>query len=280
MALDIDMLPRFRNPPVDEVAVGVQFALPGFLPTHYGRFHERIKGDFPGVQALLPLPPQVETFRSTSDPNQSVIFPPFFGFGAASLPRVLFVSADDSSLVQLQGDRLYINWRNRAPNSYPHYAHLKQIFSEVYATFEAFVADEGLPPILPSQCDVLYVNPLPPSVTGVLPSFPEKVFRSWNAAIGEEWSVPLEDLSFNARYQLLDEGGKPFGRLTAAMTTITGPDGIDQLRLELIARGAPRGSALADVLAFHDIGHEAIVRCFAAMTTPEMHIRWGRYRDE
>jgi hypothetical protein len=47
MPLDTDSLPRFRNPPVEEVSVGVQFRLPRFLPTHYGRFHERTKDEFP-----------------------------------------------------------------------------------------------------------------------------------------------------------------------------------------------------------------------------------------
>jgi hypothetical protein len=75
MSLDTDRLPRFRNPPVDEVAVGVQFTLQGFLPTHYGRFHERIKGDYPGVQFLPPQPPQVEVV-----PGSPAFSPPFLGF--------------------------------------------------------------------------------------------------------------------------------------------------------------------------------------------------------
>lgn len=280
MPLDTDNLPRFRNPPLDEVAVGVQFALPGFLPTHYGRFHERIKSEFPGVQVLPPLPPQIESFPTPQDPNRLVAFPPFFGFGGMAFPRVLFVSDDATSLVQLQSDRLYFNWRKRGVSEYPHYGRLREQFSKAYAAFEAFVADEGLGVVSPSQCEVFYVNPLPADVTGVQSSLPEKVFRCWNANVGEEWPTPIEDLAFNSRYRLLDEGGQPFGRLIAAMSTVPAPGAVGQLRLELTARGEPRGPGLAGVVAFHDAGHEAIVRCFAAITTPEMHERWGRHDHE
>ena len=47
---------------------------------------------------------------------------------------------------------------------------------------------------------------------------------------------------------------------------------------QIIARGQPRGPAYAGVAAFHDHAHKAIVRCFAAITTPEMHKLWERYQ--
>jgi uncharacterized protein (TIGR04255 family) len=280
MSPDPDTLPRFRNPPVGEVAVGVQFTLPGFLPTHYGRFHERIRDEFPGVQVLPPVPQQVESFVAPTGLNQPAILPPFFGFAMPLLPRVLFISGDGSSLIQLQSDRLYFNWRKPALGEYPHYDRFRDKFSKAYSAFAAFVADEGMGAVAPSQCDVFYVNPLPQGVTGVAPSSPERVFRCWNVSIGEEWPTALEDLSFNSRYKLVDEAGQPFGRLIVTMSTVVGSDGIEQLRLELTARGAPRGPGLAGVLAFHDVGHDAIVRCFSAITTPEMHERWGRYEHE
>jgi uncharacterized protein (TIGR04255 family) len=265
---------------VDEVAVGVQFVLPGFLPTHYGRFHERIKSEFPVVQMLPPLPPQVETFSVPQGPNELVNLQTLLGaWGGVSLPRVLFVSKDDSSLIQLQHDRLYVNWRKRGQSAYPHYDLLREQFSRIYIAFEAFIADEGLGVASPFQCDVFYVNPLPPVATGVQLSFPERVFRCWNVDIGKEWPTQTEDVAFNARYRLLDEAGQPFGRLVATMSS-GAADGIEQMRFELTARGAPRALGLAGILAFHDVGHEAIVRCFAAITTPEMHKRWGRYDHE
>lgn len=280
MAPDTDSLPRFHNPPIDEVAVGAQFSLPGFLPTHYGGFHEYVRAEYPRVQVLPALPPMAETFSIPQGTDPSARYPALVSFGMPPLPRVLFISDDDSSLIQLQSDRLYFNWRRRAQNSYPHYEHFRVRFARAFAALEVFAADQHIGPVVPTQCDVLYVNPLPQGVTGAAPSSPEAVFRCWDANIGEEWRTPLEDLSFNARYRLLDAAGQPYGRLTVTMSTGVAQSGTEQMRLELAARGAPRGPGLDGVLAFHDDGHEAIVRCFAAITTREMHDRWGRYGHE
>jgi uncharacterized protein (TIGR04255 family) len=166
----------------------------------------RPDADYPGVQFLPPLPPQVEVV-----PGSPAFSPPFLGF--PPLPRVLFVSGDDASLVQLQRDRLYFNWRTRRLSEYPHYASFRDAFSRIYTAFEGFLADEGIGSIQPFQCDILYVNSLSVETTGTKPSSPEKVFRCWNTALGEEWQTPLEDISFNSRYRLVDENDQPFGRL-------------------------------------------------------------------
>ncbi len=279
MSPETDLLPRFRSPPVSEVAVGVQFEAPWFLPVHYGAFYDRVKGEYPGVQTFPPLPPATESFSAPS--NQDIPEPlrTLLGPGPFPLPRVLFVSADDCSLIQVQSDRLYFNWRKRDNADYPHYSHFRQKFAAAYGALEAIAAEQGTGLIAPSQCDVLYVNPLPHDVTGVQPSSHHSVFRVWNAAVGSEWSTPLEDLSFNARYRLADDGGTPIGRLTATMSTVWN-NGVAEMRLEVVARGTPQGEGLGGILAFHDIGHDAIVRCFTAMTTAEMQARWGRHSNE
>lgn len=282
MPSSLDPLPRFRLPPVDEVAVGIQFALPGLLPTHYGAFYDRVKSEFPGVQALAPLPPIGEVFAA-QDRTVNLGMSPLaqFASGWPPWPRALFVSTDDCSVIQLQRDRLYFNWRHRpeqAEKKYRHYEHLRDGFSKAYGVLEALATEQSLGSIDPSMCEISYVNPLPLAVTGVGPSTPEEMFRVWSADVGKEWRAPLEDLAFVARYPFLDDAAKPFGRLTANMSTVVGQANVPQMRLELTARGMPRGVGLDGVLAFHDIGHAAIVRCFAAITTPAMHARWERYQ--
>jgi len=86
-----------------------------------------------------------------------------------------------------------------------------------------------------------------------------------------EWREPQEDLSFTVRYRLNDEEGKPFGRLTAAMlSSSSAPHIAPGFQLEMTARGVPQGTGREGIAAFHDHGHRAIVRCFAALTTPEI----------
>ena len=49
------------------------------------------------------------------------------------------------------------------------------------------------------------------------------------------------------------------------------------LIMNLTARGAPLTDDLDGVLGFLDIGHEAIVTTFDAVTTSEMHTLWEKH---
>src|ERR1700730_19364467 len=62
--IDQSPLPRFRNPPVSEVAIGVQFEAPMLTPVHLGLFYQSVKARFPTVAVQAPLQPYFETFGS------------------------------------------------------------------------------------------------------------------------------------------------------------------------------------------------------------------------
>ena len=57
---------------------------------------------------------------------------------------------------------------------------------------EALLINEGLGEVVINQCEVVYVNPLPVSMTGVPLSAPQKIFRVLNAASGEEWKECMQ----------------------------------------------------------------------------------------
>jgi uncharacterized protein (TIGR04255 family) len=62
--IDQSTLPRFRNPPVSEVAIGVQFQAPMLTPVRLGLFYQSVKARFPTAAVQAPLPPYFETFGS------------------------------------------------------------------------------------------------------------------------------------------------------------------------------------------------------------------------
>jgi uncharacterized protein (TIGR04255 family) len=190
-----------------------------------------------------------------------------------------FTSEDDNLLIQLQSDKLIFNWRGGAQGSpYPHFDAIQSEFGKAYERLEALAKNDKLE-IAPNQCEVVYVNSILTVTTRVPLSEPQKIFRSWNDALGPEWREPLEDLSFNARYRFTDDAGNPFGRLTVSLAGGWAPkEASPAFQFQIIARGQLRGPAYAGVAAFHDHAHKAIVRCFAAITTPEMHKLWERYQ--
>jgi uncharacterized protein (TIGR04255 family) len=266
-------LPRFRNPPVSEVALGVQF--PAVLnPVHLGLYYQRVKARFPKVQVQPPITSAFETFASS--PIVAGIPIPIMGLQ----PRMWFLSEDESSLIQLQSDRLLFNWRGSLQGiPYPHFDAVHAEFVNALDVLETLAEAEGITDMVANQCEVLYVNPLPTASTGVALSEPEKIFRICSNQRGVEWREPQEDLSFTLRYRLNDGEGKPFGRLTAAvLSSGSAPHIAPGFQLEMTARGVPQGSGRQGITAFHDHGHRAIVRCFAALTTLEMHKLWERYQ--
>jgi uncharacterized protein (TIGR04255 family) len=268
-------LPRFRAPPVSEVAVGVQFQDPLLTPVHLGLYYGRIKSRFPVASVQPPIPPAFEVFDSL--PPMPRAFP-LFGPGFVP-PRMWFTSSDESSLVQLQSGRLNFNWRGGLEqNAYPHFAAVQSEFMKALDDLEALIANEGLGGLVVNQCELVYVNPLPASATGVPLSEPQKIFRVWSGAQGQEWVAAPEDVSFTLRYRFNDQNGHPFGRLIATMSAGIGANGVPAFQLEMTARGRPIGEGRNGIQAFHNYAHEAIVRCFTAITTPEMHERWERYQ--
>jgi uncharacterized protein (TIGR04255 family) len=264
-------LPRFKKPPVSEVVLGVQF--PSIVtPVHLGAYYQKVKQRFPKTQTLPPILPVIETFEAV--PLSTAQFAVTHGMQ----PRMWFLSEDDNFLIQLQSDRLLVNWRagiKAAP--YPHFEAVQQVFVSALDELQALLAEENIT-IAVSQCEVVYINPILAATTGIPISEPRRIFRFCSAERGPEWQEPLEQISCNARYRLKDLAGSPYGRLTVTLASGLAGDRSPAFQLELTARGLPQGEGRAGILAFQNQGHRAIVRCFAAITTPEMHKLWERYQ--
>jgi uncharacterized protein (TIGR04255 family) len=204
------------------------------------------------------------------------MFLPFGLFPQVDLPRAWFVSKDETLLIQLQGDRLLLNWR-RGPDeaTYPHFETVSSEFQRIYGELEAFVLEQGLGTLQPNQCEMTYINHLKADgdISGVAPG---RFFSVWRDADGN-WNEPIEDVAFNIRYLMRGDDGGPIGRLTAKFGTMAPPAGGQKIfQLDLTARGAPSGDGLPAVVAFHELAHAYIVRCFAGITTPSAQQKWER----
>lgn len=88
---------KFTKSPLAEVVCGVEFIAPRFSSVHFGLYWQTIKERF--SQTPLDQPP-----TSTSEISfLPTLLPP--------LRRVWFESQDKSSLIQLQANCFYYNWR-------------------------------------------------------------------------------------------------------------------------------------------------------------------------
>lgn len=267
-------LPKFKNPPVSEVALSLQFdTLPGVQIHHFGLLWSQYRDWFPKVESHPPIERTVEVFQRAPVVQPTVTFElvnPFM------TPRVWFVSETGSELLQIQRDRFIVNWRRVRPeDEYPHYEHIRGMMERAFATFSAFVAEHKLGDIVCNQCEVTYVNQIQ---TCDVWSTHAQVGRVLNVMAPEfkEEKLPTPELfRFSAQY-IMGQAEAPIGRLHLDFQpAFRASDRKPIFAMNLTARGKPLGEGFAGALNFLDAGRSNVVRGFRALTTPDMHKEWG-----
>jgi uncharacterized protein (TIGR04255 family) len=146
-------LPEFDNPPVVEVAVGVQFrplfAMRGLA---LAPLRERWRPEYPGIEEQPPLVSVVEGGPPLL---------PQLQFSVVPLPaaRQWFLSEDGTRLIQVQPDRFLINWRAMdGTATYPRYPRMRETFALRFGELAQFVAEEELGELEITQAELTYIN--------------------------------------------------------------------------------------------------------------------------
>jgi uncharacterized protein (TIGR04255 family) len=242
---------------------------------HPGLFYSRVRERYPQTQTVAPLSPVRETFDVAVPLQLRLAL-----MAQDELPRAWFVSQDDAMVIQLQSDRFLLNWRRGAQGAeYPHFEVVTSEFRRAYAELEAFVAENELGEIEPNQCEMTYINHLESIVPGSDRPDPASLLRLWAGKAGPEWNLAQEDIAFTVRYRLRDKAGQLVGRVIATLTPLVALAREERiLQLEITARGTPAGTGLPAVIAFHEMAHEHIVRCFTGITTKAAHKIWERWQ--
>jgi uncharacterized protein (TIGR04255 family) len=254
----------FENPPLTEVVLGVQFAAPSnFRLTDFAGVHDLFRDEFPTVVDQAPLPPQFETFGG-GVPSQGIQLE--FGVGPVS-GRVWFVSADNTHLIQFQGDRLLLNWRDQPTARYPRYGAISNRFAEQCERLSRYFESAFGAQMSINQAEVSYINII--NVNGF-----EEV-GAWLKVVDLSFLKPE---GFGLNYaEIVVEDGKPVGRLyTEISSGFDSRNRSKMIRLGLTFRGAPNVDTIDSARALLDSGRERIVNRFCAMTTQQAHARWGK----
>jgi uncharacterized protein (TIGR04255 family) len=259
-------LPDFANPPVDEVVLSVEFAaLPGFGVPHFGLFWERIRSEYPKFEVKPPLSSPGDQFA----PNQVSL-----QLLATPEVRCWFLEESGSYLLQLQNDRLLLNWRKVVgTETYPRYPMLRDRFERAWIAFLDFLSAEGIPSPRVVQCEVLYVNNI--AYDKGWKGFGElhKVVGTLATPQHGRFLPAPERTTMQMAYALENNAGRLFVTLTPV---IRSRDSAEVLQIRLNARGAPKSSESNDLLQWLDLGRRWVVRGFADFTTENMHKVWGK----
>jgi len=265
-----DPLPKFDRPPVVETVLGMQFAqLADYSAAHAGWFWKtHLAPRFDTAKEASRLPDMFERFGDEmrwAIPGGLLLRP------GHEPDRVQIFSTSGDRMVQIQDSRFIYNWRKR-DGGYPSYDKLLPEFLAGMKDFEEFAKEAKLGALQRNQWEVTYVNQL---LRGDLWQSP----LDWPRIIPGFYSPPafarLAFEGFNSEWHFVLVGNR--GRLhVAAHHGRVSTDGPEVLALTLTARGPVDSEKGNDLVSGLDIGHEAIVRTFAAMTSAEAHKHWGR----
>lgn len=262
---------RFKSAPVVELALSVQFDRLDRLNTaHLGLLWQQFSSGFPTVEEHPALSPMRETFG-----GRTVFSPEFRIVSTPPSPRLWFLDARGSQLIQVQEDRFAHNWRKLDEDDvYPSYKQIRSTFQQELERFDGFLQSAGLGPCSPNLCEVTYVDHVAVGdrprhhgdLGGLLTVFDKTLSLP---ELGEP-----EEAGCALRFVLRREG-EFVGRLYfKTQPAFRKADQKPIFAMELTARGKPFGPGLGGAIDFLDYGHERLFDSFLGLTRPGMHQIW------
>lgn len=258
-----DDLPSFDRPPVIEVAVGVHFLqLPGLNTVGLVRLVDDLwRGRFPQT-VEQPLSPPL------APPGRGPMLA--FQLQTGSPPiRLWSLTEDESMLVQVQHDRLLLNWRKvKDDDPYPRYKRLRSDFVEVWHEFSNYVSErEDYGVLQPSIAEVSFFNRVPMESATEIPRF-VKALNTESGLTGQ----------LAAAYQLERDiaDGWPVGNQTIALN-FRPENGHMQLEISTRIEIDTATNEATEVIDSLDTAHRIGVLTFDSMTTENAHSAWGRH---
>ena len=261
-------LPDFDRPPLEEVALSVQFGpLRGLTTAHIGLLWQEYRPHLPRIEEHAPLDPVLEHFGPPRPPQVKIAFgnkPP--------MPRVWFLSEANTELIQVQNDRFIHNWRKAGTNEeYPRYEKIRAAFRGEVDTLARFLRAQHLGELSINQCEITYVNHID-CETDAGPGDADHLFVNWRSLPDAAFLPTPEEIQLRWRFCMPDDAG----RLHVTAQPVWDSAGRRIWTLNLMARGRPMGDDVEGAFRFLDVGREWIVRGFTDLTSNIMHRHWGR----
>lgn len=264
-------MPKFECPPVVETVLSAQFArLEKFSAGHAGWFWKELNGDWTDVQSAPRLEDQFERFGDEVKwgPLGSVRV-----ITGTEPERLQILRKDNERMIQVQDSRFIYNWRKQQAD-YPSYEKVLHEFRREFAAFESFVKDAALGRLELNQWEVTYVNHIPKGELWNSVSNWRNIFPNFQSLAENTSGFSLDN--FQGEWKLVI--GDRRGRLHVALTRgrVGADKGPEVIRLQLTARGPVDSEKDRDLWTGFDLGHDAIVRYFTAVTSSVAHQSWKR----
>jgi len=271
-SIDTKQFISYDQPPINEVVCGVLFEpVEALVTAHIGLLWERFQPDYPFSDDVAPLPTTIEVFNTQDIENTELTFT-----NIPLLPRVLFISSDETKIIQVQRDRLIHNWRKTSLESeYPRYSSLIETFQGHLKTFDNFIREAELGEIKIRQYELSYVNQISQGHAWETLEDLGKIFPDfrWRTELDRSLSKP-QNIDWDMTFDLPEEVGRLHISIKSA---VINNDPI--ILFVLTVRGVGKYKSLDLLESWFDLAHEWIVKAFADLTDEKIQTNIWKRRD-
>lgn len=263
-------LPEYEQPPVVEVALAIEFEQAvNFKVLDLGRLADAWADILPRAEERPLLPrmgvPAEDLLDALFDIEETANNP----------PRLWLQNEAGDRVVQIQHDRLVVNWRKgHVEDPYPRYGTIRQTLVDAWRRLTTVCNELGHDEPTPFLCEAQYINHLGAEQGWKAPSDTALLIVPWQG-VGDDDFLPQNHLSGFSLHCHFPEDREGW-------LTIDGWSSDESEAKVMTLTLTSRGRALSDdfdsALDFMDVAHTWIVQGFTAVTTPEAHGAWGRTR--
>lgn len=266
--------PKYKKPPVVEVALGVQFLpLAGLTSGHLGRFWAELGDEWPTARNGVLIPDAHESFGK-APPGWPTGLSVQFTDGSET-GRIQVANKTADRMVQLQPTRLHYNWR-KVEAAYPHYDDVAEGFFSAWERLRDFAGRYDLGAVVANQWELTYIDLVP---KGTLWSTPAEWHEVFPGLFPEPVTVPgvtLEARGGSLRYEI----GNRNGRLYVSSAVGESRDAEQGLYVNFTARGPLHGEESDSLRQGLELGHQAIGQAFELLASEKAKEFWEPIHDE
>jgi len=184
--------------------------------------------------------------------------------------RTWFLTANDSYVLQIQNDRLLLNWRRRH-GEYPRFESVFTEFGQHVERFTQLAGRLGLGPIELRTVEVSYINwiaDLDPSEFLVAAHLP--------STTAPEVIDPPAQQQWLAQYAVALASGTSANLALQCASAIRPLPPPPQTGYQFVLTFRAPQVSFQDLVSVISTGRNVIVQTFTDLTTPDAHATWGR----
>lgn len=273
-----ERLPEYERPPVVEVALAIEFDEPvGFRSLDLGRIAAEWSDDLPLAEERPPLPRMGPPTEDLLDD----LVDSLFELDSSALeepPRLWLQNEIGDQVVQIQRDRLVVNWRKEGAGNYPRYGFVRDLLQDSWNRLTRICGVLSSEAPVPDLCEAQYINHIGAEQGWNSPRDTARLIVPWHGVEDSEFLPTTHLCGFNmhCHFSADQEGWLDIDGWTTSVMSADNEPTSERLILNLTSRGHALRNDFDSALVFFDVAHGWIVRGFTEVTSPLAHEIWGR----